>query len=87
MTDIELLEMAAKAAGIEVVWGKWLSRYDWLYRTNTGDLSPWNPLSDDGAAFRLAVKLRIDVCYENNDGPWHVNAWPRMAHAGCSEIA
>lgn len=61
MTDRELLEMAAKAAGIAVVWGKWLNRHEWLVHYNTGDLSPWNPLTDDGDALRLAVKLHMDI--------------------------
>lgn len=42
MTDRELLELAAKAAG-----------YDLLVRDN------WNPLTDDGDALRLAVRLEI----------------------------
>lgn len=48
MTDRELLELAAKAAG-----------YDLLVRDN------WNPLTDDGDALRLAVKLQIDVLIYN----------------------
>lgn len=59
MEDRELLEMAAKAAGIRVEWcqpGMTIivddegSRQGW-----------WNPLEDDGDALRLAVKLRISV--------------------------
>ena len=49
-TDRELLELAAKAAEIEINWFKW--------ERLTGQ---WNPLTDDGDAFRLAVKLRILV--------------------------
>lgn len=55
--DRELLEMAAKAVGYEVV--DWYSE---RYTTRDGDhLFPWNPLADDGAALRLAVKLRMMV--------------------------
>lgn len=50
MTDKELLELAAKAAGYE--W------YGFGQRSNQPD---WNPLTDDGDAFRLAMKLKIDV--------------------------
>lgn len=63
-SDKELLELAAKAAGF-------------TYRTspewhNTGapqiwdgnDWIDWNPLTDDGDALRLAVKLGIDVCID-----------------------
>ena len=51
MTDKELLELAAKAAEIEIK--------HWI---GSDPYSPkWNPLTDDGDALRLAVKLGIDV--------------------------
>ena len=56
MTDREMLELAAKAAGIA---GFWVD-----VGLNTGsDASPmiWNPLTDDGDALRLAVKLHMLV--------------------------
>jgi hypothetical protein len=55
MTDKELLELAAKAAGIEIQWpsiGDASCR-----RTDTWDI--WNPITDDGDALRLAVKLGL----------------------------
>jgi hypothetical protein len=58
MTDRELLELAAKAAGIsEVIWplNKSGQQVPWA------DGKPWNPLADDGDALRLAVKLRLAV--------------------------
>lgn len=70
MTDRELLEAAAKAAGIDVWSGSgWQS--DTLFRRPakpdaTGVVSgvEWNPLADDGDAFRLAVALQFTVrCY------------------------
>lgn len=48
MTDRELLELAAKAAGL------------WDAENNCIDI-PWSPLTDDGDALRLAVKLRITI--------------------------
>ena len=62
MTDLELLEKAAKAAGIDAEWhdgcgdalavkpgaGLGFGRY-------------WNPLADDGDALRLAVKLGLTI--------------------------
>lgn len=66
MTDREMVELAAKAAGIEIVWGKWLSR-EWLAKTNTGDLIPWDPITDDGDALRLAVMLRLTVKIEDHE--------------------
>ena len=62
MSDRELLELAAKAAGIEIGWidPVWnnpeAAPYIHLPR---GEL--WNPLTDDGDALRLAVKLRISL--------------------------
>lgn len=57
--DRELLELAAKAAGIE---GWWAGKdFCFGYNGNTNIPVPWRPLTDDGDALRLAVKLRIDV--------------------------
>ena len=55
MTDRELLELAAKAAGIDVRWyqGDCLRVAD---KCN-GFAGKWNPITDDGDALRLAVKL------------------------------
>lgn len=55
MTDRELLELAAKAAGIKTSPHKetdslWI---DWP--------RVWNPLTDDGDALRLAVKLLFEI--------------------------
>jgi len=67
MTDKELLELAAKAAGIEY----WLVRFaprsariEKLHTTVNGETVEWNPLTDDGDALRLAVKLEmlLDLC-------------------------
>jgi hypothetical protein len=56
-TDRELLELAAKAAGYDVKpHGN--SRYspDLLFTLKGKN---WNPLTDDGDALRLAVKLNL----------------------------
>jgi hypothetical protein len=63
MTDNELLEFAAKAAGIEIMF--WSGR-------EVGAESPvvkphgitWNPLVNDGDALRLAVRLEIDIQFD-----------------------
>jgi hypothetical protein len=57
MTDRELLELAAKAAGIESLW--WTKDGNKLFQRNGGEQKPWNPLTDDGDALRLAVKLGL----------------------------
>lgn len=71
MSDRELLELAAKAAGIRI--NHWV--YDDL------DYSPavleaggtWHPLADDGDALRLAVKLGLydlrDLPFEEGNDP------------------
>ena len=67
--DRELLELAAKAAGIAVVRARLHDPacQDFLIRGSvrnpSQDLGPWNPLADDGDALRLAVKLNIAVWF------------------------
>lgn len=57
VTDRELLELAARAGGIQLLW-----RRGFPYRGCNGvRQAEWNPLDDDGDALRLAVGLRIDV--------------------------
>jgi hypothetical protein len=58
-TDRELLELAAKAAGIELTWraGSCCFYYD---DPETGR-EEWSPGEDDGQAFRLAVKLSLQL--------------------------
>ena len=56
MIDKELLELAAKAAGVEckkTPIGFYLLDED----------RNWNPLTDDGDALRLAVKLEMMIDY------------------------
>ena len=50
-TDRELLELAAKAAGI--------ADGDVFYDMEHDKV--WNPLEDDGDALRLAVMLKMDI--------------------------
>ena len=54
MTDRELLELAAKAAGMTIV-----SRCDDGRCGVEGLGKWWNPLTDDGDALRLAVRLEL----------------------------
>lgn len=73
MNDRELLELAAKAAGICID----KSKYNGGWADNTGfdtsgnavldwhNCKTWNPLTDDGDAMRLAVKLNITIQF-----PW-----------------
>ena len=72
MKDRELLELAAKAAGIEGVISV---DHKFIWTKNATER--WNPLQDDGDALRLAVKLRIDVQFCKNMGGEFVEV---MAH-------
>lgn len=61
-SDRELLELAARAAGVEIVrWNN--SGCVPLIALKMGDLTydvkAWNPLADDGDALRLAVMAGI----------------------------
>ena len=54
MSDRELLELAAKACGLEEAKMRI-------------EFNQWNPIDGDGDALRLAVKLRLDVEYYKNE--------------------
>lgn len=53
----ELLELAAKAAGIESLY--WTQYGHKCFQCNGKIQKPWNPLEDDGDALRLAVSLGL----------------------------
>ena len=62
MTDRELLELAAKAAGVQLLWtcGGQPVNVPTLFK-GMGSDEVWNPLTDDGDALRLAIKCGISV--------------------------
>lgn len=61
-TDLELLDMAAKAAGIEWYGIAGDGQGNCLYLDiGPDDVVKWNPLTDGGDALRLAVKLRLHI--------------------------
>lgn len=65
MSDLELMELVAKAAGLHEftqINGRYAVRTRY---TGLQDWSPWNPLDDDGDALRLAVKLAMYVALDN----------------------
>lgn len=65
MTDRELLEAAAKAAGIKVAWR---DAVGCLCYSGSPYHVAWNPLTDDGDALRLAVQLGLWVASDNELG-------------------
>jgi hypothetical protein len=81
MTNREMLEWAAKAAGMKVPTKE---DYPWAYIDHHGihrdiscggdgsRMSHWNPLVSDGDAFRLAVKLKLDIFFHPSRVEAHV---------------
>jgi hypothetical protein len=69
MNDRELLELAAKAAGLEFHWIA-VAGGHLMQASEQGSRSEesWNPLTNDGDALRLAVKLKIDLHFEDQPG-------------------
>lgn len=69
VTDRELIEAAAKAAGVIAEWhndddADFDAAHEGMFLK--GERGPdnskyWNPLTDDGDALRLAVKLKMDL--------------------------
>lgn len=66
MTERELLELAAKAAGIELDFSVRGDNPPY-YVNERGGHSSFNPLTDDGDALRLAVKLGMEVWQSATD--------------------
>ncbi len=58
MTDRELLEAAAREAGVKVDWRE---SVNCLCYSGSPYNDAWNPLTDDGDALRLVVALSITV--------------------------
>lgn len=69
MTDKELLELAAKAAGYDISHPMNAERQEMIppvigfvtYLDGEIQSTLWNPLDDDGQALRLAVKLDMQL--------------------------
>jgi hypothetical protein len=83
MSDRELLELAAKAAGYE--WRWFGDNFCTLRNEDLAIYKPWNPLRDDGDAMRLFVKLEMELkvtgdrCLARIP---HVTEWREFYHHG-----
>lgn len=64
MTDREMLGLAAKAAGHDLVYVGDSGAA--VIRTPDGHIV-WNPRDDSGDALRLAVRLRLDVLFHETE--------------------
>lgn len=85
LTDRELLERAARAYWGEEIddvmsywWGESEQSIVFIYANGNEVELLWRPLTDDGDALRLAVKLRMSVRYEGAE-VW-VRAKDKPAH-------
>ena len=58
-----LLNLAAKAAGYKVHGS---GKLFWIWKDSNVEWVDWNPLTDDGDALRLAVKLGIEMLFTKN---------------------
>jgi len=69
MNDKELLELAAKAAGIA---GDWSIEFEGIKvpRRDYDNWIIWNPLTSDSDALRLAVKLRLELGFPKEYCVW-----------------
>ena len=61
MNDRELLELAAKAAGIKIRWQSYGNYFVICDIDDEGIEAVWNPILDDGDALRLAIKLNMGI--------------------------
>jgi hypothetical protein len=77
MNDKELLELAAKAAGIEIELCHFGPSKSFFIVEDGRLKEQWNPLKDDAQALCLAVKLRIDVSF-----PSYIKPERPVVHAG-----
>lgn len=96
MTDREMLELAAKAVGYkpmpESIQNTYMSGVlgvsFCVLRPDSPEYSPWNPLTDDGDALRLAVKLglcveiELDVASATKYAGQHVKYIAKERHYG-----
>lgn len=74
MNDRELLELAAKAAGLTLI------PFEEVPLLDEEGQPYWNPLTDDGDALRLAVKLGMTV------GQYNGNVFVGYGDDACEEV-
>jgi len=87
MTDKELLELAAKAAGINTKRCLQYSdgAFDWPEKAGR-----WNPLTDDGDALRLAVKLGLFIQINSHSATawkWRGENWYEEAADNADDMS
>ena len=80
MTDMELLELAAKAAGYNFSWS---DKYDCAEIWLDGDKKKtfWQPNIDDGDAMRLRGKIGAWIADEGDAVRVEINRYPQSSVA------
>jgi hypothetical protein len=78
MTDRQLLEAAAKAAGIAVKWREELNCL--CYAGNPYGVA-WNPLTDAADALQLMAKMSMDLEIQRQTG----SIWASAGYGGVLE--
>ena len=86
MNDRELMELAAKAAGIGGGWGdvvtvvgETIDMTDIWFLDDPMKCPIWDPLKDDGDALRLAVKLELQLRLRHSENVVRVYGAPSGA--------
>ena len=78
MTDRELLEYAAKAAGINRYYYEYLGK--WGLIEDDPESGWWNPLIDDGDALRLLARLRMSAIFPTAIGRDFIEVYGIIQH-------
>jgi len=82
MSDAELLEWAARAAGYDIKpHPNRRAIPSCMFTLGSGN---WNPLADDGDALRLAVALGLDICPYPNEVTVFRHEWKKGHCVRCS---
>lgn len=68
MSDRELIELAARAAGYKVIHS-FENNDSLMIEVSERKYEVFNPLTSDSDAFRLVVKLRLEINFPEEDPP------------------
>ena len=89
--DREMLELAAKAAGIEGY--RYSDGFRCMAHWNESDggwfdaCGLWDPLTDDGDALRLAVKLQLEIYIDHGGVAVRTHCGLKTLEDGCDSAA
>jgi hypothetical protein len=84
MTDQELLKHAARVSGAKMTDYSDRTPDHWIIEHAPGQWRAWNPLNDDGDAFRLMAETKIRWGFVTNN---HLEAAAPNQHAAREQVA